>query len=190
MLQREMELAAAQSSQLNRAYRTLLSPLERAHYILSLHGVEESETEKLQDEDFITQIMEARQEVEEASDPAEISRIKEINQSSTFFLMTQFDTQLWSLKTESIAQSKRWRVISEKRTGRKRGRRQCDSNTGWASKVPLRSGNMVRHHWLVEQNRHRILASALPDLLSSSYLTKPSPRYFLEFRIRFASPSH
>lgn len=82
-----MELAAAQSSQLNRAYRTLLSPLERAHYILSLHGVEESETEKLQDEDFITQIMEARQEVEEASDPAEISRIKEINQSSTFFLM-------------------------------------------------------------------------------------------------------
>jgi molecular chaperone HscB len=88
MPQRELELASAQSSQLNRAYQTLQSPLERAHYILSLHGVEESETEKLQDEDFIMQVMEARQEIEEASDPAEITRIKEINQSSTSFIMT------------------------------------------------------------------------------------------------------
>lgn len=84
-----MALAAAQSSQLNKAYQTLLSPLDRAHYILSLHGVQESETEQLQDDEFIMQIMEARQEVEEATDAAEINHIKEINKGSIFYLLTQ-----------------------------------------------------------------------------------------------------
>lgn len=83
-----MALAAAQSSQLNKAYQTLLSPLDRAHYILSLHGVQECETEKLQDEELIMQVMEARQEVEEASDAVEINRIKEINKGSIFPVMT------------------------------------------------------------------------------------------------------
>lgn len=86
--QSELALAAVQSSQLNRAYRTLLSPLDRAQYILSLHGVEESETEKLQDEEFIMQVMEARQEVEEASSPAEIDRIKEINKGGYLIIIS------------------------------------------------------------------------------------------------------
>jgi energy-coupling factor transporter transmembrane protein EcfT len=57
--QTEFALATAQSSQLNKAYQTLLSPLNRVQYILSLQGVEEIESEKFEDQDLIMQVMEA-----------------------------------------------------------------------------------------------------------------------------------
>lgn len=81
--QKELALAAAQSSQLNKAYQTLLSPLDRAHYILSLHGVKESETERLEDDELIIQVMEARQEVDEASSIEELNKVKKINRGKS-----------------------------------------------------------------------------------------------------------
>jgi molecular chaperone HscB len=83
--QKEFALAAAQSSQLNKAYQTLLSPLNRAQYILSLQGVEETESEKLEDQDLIMQVMEARQAIEDTDDEEELQQLKKVNQGANPF---------------------------------------------------------------------------------------------------------
>lgn len=80
--QKEAVLASAQSSQLNKAYQTLLSPLTRAQYILSLNGYEQNETDSIEDKEFIMEIMEARQRVEDAADPGEMTRLREVNQGN------------------------------------------------------------------------------------------------------------
>jgi len=103
--QKALALAEAQSSQLNKAYQTLLSPLDRAHYILSLHGVEESETEKLEDEDFIMQVMEARQEVEEASTTDELNRIKEINKERIDATVSEIESLIGEKDWEQVRQA-------------------------------------------------------------------------------------
>ncbi|KAF8576555.1 Co-chaperone Hsc20 [Ramaria rubella] len=110
--ERKLMLAAAQSSQLNKAYQTLLSPLERAHYILSLHGVEENELEKLEDEELITEVMEARQEIEEASSSEEISRIKQINKERIESTIRELEKQIgeenWKAAREWTVRLKYW----------------------------------------------------------------------------------
>ncbi|KIJ45603.1 hypothetical protein M422DRAFT_67075 [Sphaerobolus stellatus SS14] len=77
---REGALAAAQSSQLNKAYQTLLSPLSRAQYILAQHGLEQSETETLENPEFIMEIMDARQEVEDADNMQQLNQLRAVNQ--------------------------------------------------------------------------------------------------------------
>ena len=58
-----MELA----TRVNDAYRTLKSPIERAKYLLSLHGVDpEFETNTAMPADFLAQQMELREALEEA----------------------------------------------------------------------------------------------------------------------------
>lgn len=78
--QREQELAAAQSSRLNEAYRTLLSPIERAQYILAQHGVETTESEKLEEPELIMEVLEAREELEDAKSEEDVSNIRQRNQ--------------------------------------------------------------------------------------------------------------
>ncbi|GJJ09497.1 hypothetical protein Clacol_003720 [Clathrus columnatus] len=76
---RTFSIAAAQSSQLNKAYQTLLSPLLRAEYILAKQGIYEDENEKLEDPEFITEIMDIRQEIEDASDDETLTRLSKKN---------------------------------------------------------------------------------------------------------------
>jgi molecular chaperone HscB len=60
-----MELA----TRVNDAYRTLKSPVERAKYLLSLHGVDpQFETNTAMPADFLTAQMELREALEEAID--------------------------------------------------------------------------------------------------------------------------
>ncbi|THH11104.1 hypothetical protein EW145_g874 [Phellinidium pouzarii] len=76
---KEQNIAAAQSSVLNAAYRTLLSPVLRAQYILTQEGFEPSETDKLTDQELVMEIMEAREELDEAETLENIERIRSEN---------------------------------------------------------------------------------------------------------------
>ncbi|CAE6429830.1 unnamed protein product [Rhizoctonia solani] len=66
MLQKDKAAAANYSSFVNKGYETLKSPLKRAEYLLSLRGAEMGETDSLEDQHFIMEIMETRENVEEA----------------------------------------------------------------------------------------------------------------------------
>jgi len=108
----KLALAEAQSSQLNKAYQTLLSPLDRAHYILSLHGIEVSETEKLEDDAFIMQVMEARQEVEDASSAEELNKLKEVNKDRIDGTVKEIEKQIgekdWQGARRATVRLKYW----------------------------------------------------------------------------------
>ncbi|KAF8322081.1 Co-chaperone Hsc20 [Clavulina sp. PMI_390] len=79
-------VAGVNSAELNKAYRTLQSPLQRAEYLLSLHGVKVGEEDKLDGEDqdhaeFIMEVMEARSELEDAESEDEIAQIRQDNRA-------------------------------------------------------------------------------------------------------------
>ncbi|CAE7105559.1 unnamed protein product [Rhizoctonia solani] len=64
--EKDKAAAATYSSFVNKGYETLRSPLKRAEYLLSLRGAETGETDSLEDQHFIMEIMETRENVEEA----------------------------------------------------------------------------------------------------------------------------
>ena len=77
-ISQDKTLAARDLSGLvNEAYNTLLQPLSRIHYILSQHnlgGV--SETDQLDDPRLITEVIEIREALEDASSESEVEEIK------------------------------------------------------------------------------------------------------------------
>lgn len=75
-------LAEAQSSTLNAAYRTLLSPVQRAQYILAQHGLPSSETEKLEEPELIMEIMDARESLDDSTSVAEVEAVRSRNEGS------------------------------------------------------------------------------------------------------------
>ncbi|KAF9509355.1 hypothetical protein BS47DRAFT_1365327 [Hydnum rufescens UP504] len=83
-MQEAVDEAGTQSAHINKAYETLLSPLKRAEYLLSLRGLEIGETAKLEgnvdgQQDFIIEVMEAREELEEARSEEEIAEVRRRN---------------------------------------------------------------------------------------------------------------
>jgi molecular chaperone HscB len=78
--------AEALSSRINEAYKTLQSPLLRAQYLLSLKGdtTHEDDAAKLgdaeEDQELLMEVMQLREEIEEAEDEEEILRLREQNQ--------------------------------------------------------------------------------------------------------------
>ncbi|KAI5124692.1 hypothetical protein M0805_004299 [Coniferiporia weirii] len=77
--EKELGIAAAQSSLLNAAYRTLLSPVLRAQYILSQEGFQPSETDKLTDQELVMEVMESREELDEAETLDDVEHIRTRN---------------------------------------------------------------------------------------------------------------
>lgn len=81
--------AEAASARINDAYRTLLNPLARARYLLSLRGVEMSEDESIagsasdsgegMDADLLMEVMEVREEIEAAGSKEEVEGMKAEN---------------------------------------------------------------------------------------------------------------
>jgi molecular chaperone HscB len=76
---REQNIAAMHSSLVNKAYETLQSPLRRAEYLLKLEGADVKETDKLYEQDLISEVIEARMEIEEAEDESEVEAIRAKN---------------------------------------------------------------------------------------------------------------
>jgi molecular chaperone HscB len=80
-LQDKKEIAQSLSTLVNEAYQGLSAPLLRAEYILNQNGYKMSETEQLTDVHFISEVMEAREELEEANDRDSVERVAEANNS-------------------------------------------------------------------------------------------------------------
>ncbi|KAF8604962.1 Co-chaperone Hsc20 [Ceratobasidium sp. AG-I] len=78
--EKDQAAAATYSSFVNKAYETLRSPLRRAEYLLSLRGAETAEADSLEDQGFIMEVMEVREEVEELEDKTELENVVEVNQ--------------------------------------------------------------------------------------------------------------
>ncbi|KAL8780359.1 MAG: hypothetical protein Q9213_006503 [Squamulea squamosa] len=85
----EKAKAEAASARINDAYKTLLNPLARARYLLSLRGVEMSEDESIagspsdsgggMDAGLLMEVMEVREEIEAAGSKQEIEAMKADN---------------------------------------------------------------------------------------------------------------
>ncbi|XP_075195477.1 iron-sulfur cluster co-chaperone protein HscB-like, partial [Anomaloglossus baeobatrachus] len=74
--QRERDISEKQSSLVNKAYNTLLSPLSRGIYLLSLHGITISEgTEGGVDAPFLFDILEINEKLNDLKNEAEIEEI-------------------------------------------------------------------------------------------------------------------
>ncbi|ORX99775.1 Co-chaperone Hsc20, partial [Basidiobolus meristosporus CBS 931.73] len=77
--QEEFECAQVQSAWLNKAYHTLRDPLHRAQYLLELRGVQVDESESLDDPELLMEVLEAREELEDAQTEAEAENVKLAN---------------------------------------------------------------------------------------------------------------
>ncbi|CAE6471675.1 unnamed protein product [Rhizoctonia solani] len=79
--EKDKAAAATYSSFVNKGYEALKSPLKRAEYLLSLRGAEMGETDSLEDQHFIMEIMEMRENVEEAETRNELETLLAENHS-------------------------------------------------------------------------------------------------------------
>jgi DnaJ-domain-containing protein 1 len=71
----QQDVALQLSSYVNESFKTLSRPVLRAEYILSRNDIHPSETEHLDDPAFIMEIMDAREELEQASSREEVEPI-------------------------------------------------------------------------------------------------------------------
>ncbi|PVH99488.1 putative chaperone [Periconia macrospinosa] len=74
--------AQALSARINEAYKTLQNPLLRAQYLLSLRGIEvaEDETAKVEDPELLMEVLETREEIEEAQSEEDLVDMKTKNE--------------------------------------------------------------------------------------------------------------
>lgn len=73
--------AEATSARINEAYKTLQNPLLRAQYLLSLRGIDvaEDETAKVEDPELLMEVLDTREEIEDASEEGELEGLKTVN---------------------------------------------------------------------------------------------------------------
>ncbi|KAF8078619.1 hypothetical protein FPV67DRAFT_1465846 [Lyophyllum atratum] len=78
----KQDIAQALSARINEAYQCLLNPLSRAEYLLEQHHVPISETDQVDDIEFMSDIMQARETIEEAEDGDEVANLLQQNSGS------------------------------------------------------------------------------------------------------------
>ncbi len=76
-MQDNTEVAQELSSQVNNAYQTLRNPLTRLQYLLELNGVPMEETDKIDDMEFLSDVLMARGTIEEAESIEEVDAVVE-----------------------------------------------------------------------------------------------------------------
>ncbi|XP_044762729.1 iron-sulfur cluster co-chaperone protein HscB [Coccinella septempunctata] len=79
----EKNISADFSSLVNNAYNVLQSPLKRAVHLLCLKGEKISEDERIDDPEFLMEIMELNEEVENASDAEKLKELNSSNKKTT-----------------------------------------------------------------------------------------------------------
>lgn len=73
--------AEATSARINEAYKALQNPLLRAQYILSLRGIDlaEDETARTEDPELLMEVMDAREDIENALEEGELTELRNTN---------------------------------------------------------------------------------------------------------------
>ena len=116
--QAEKDYSALQSSNVNKAYTTLLKPLSRGIYMLELHGVLVEESNTQMDADFLTEVMEINEALADAESIEDIRQIGETNTKvlNEFILQTSsaFKEKNMGLAKELLCKLKYYANIDEK----------------------------------------------------------------------------
>jgi len=94
--EKEQELSALQSGRVNTAYRTLLQPVPRAEYMLGLRGAALEEGQVVMDQEFLMEIMELNEELDEAEDKEAVARLGQRNKATRDALIQAFSAALRS----------------------------------------------------------------------------------------------
>lgn len=77
----EKRMALMMSTHVNEAYQTLKSPLNRARYLLGLHGIDtQEETNTSMPMDFLMEQMEWREAIEEATSSSQVEQLEQLHQ--------------------------------------------------------------------------------------------------------------
>ncbi|KAJ7293580.1 hypothetical protein C8J57DRAFT_1444758 [Mycena rebaudengoi] len=77
--QDKQDIAQSVSSRVNEAYHSLSQPLRRAEYILEQNGMPIAEGDQLDDMEFISEIMQVRESIDDAEDIQELSHVVDDN---------------------------------------------------------------------------------------------------------------
>ncbi|KAM7415745.1 hypothetical protein PAMA_018012 [Pampus argenteus] len=116
---KEQEYSEHQSALVNKAYRTLLKPLSRGLYMLELEGMRiEEGTDSGADSQFLMELMEINEALDEARTPEEANKIGQDTKGKLSDLTAQIDAALrkGELQTAKalLAQMKYFANIDEK----------------------------------------------------------------------------
>ena len=102
------------SSKLNKAYQTLRDPLSRAKHLLKLNGVEISEDFKIQDPEFLMNVMELQERIVEANE-GELKALFEENdvrfQETVNGISRAFEAKDYALAQQLIVKLNYWSTI-------------------------------------------------------------------------------
>lgn len=117
--------AEGMSARINDAYRTLLSPLRRAEYILSLQGMRgerdsaDGGEERVEGEEggFLAEVLEVRERIEDAKGDEELEELGRENrervQRSEEVLAGLFREERWGEARKEVARLRYWIGIGE-----------------------------------------------------------------------------
>jgi len=118
--QSQRDVALHVSNTVNAAYKALSSPLHRIEYILQRNGFNTEETDQLEDLEFISEIMEVREEIEtgnveriralEEDNDSELHISQALRRLITFFLITDKIRGVHGIIEESVAR-KNWEEV-------------------------------------------------------------------------------
>ncbi|KAM9858314.1 iron-sulfur cluster co-chaperone protein HscB [Aulostomus maculatus] len=116
---REREYSEHQSALVNKAYKTLLKPLSRGLYMLELKGVTiEDGTDSGTDSEFLMELMEINEALDEAQTPEEASKIGQNTKEKLSDLTAEIDAALRKGELQAakalLAQMKYFANIEEK----------------------------------------------------------------------------
>lgn len=100
----KQDVAQALSARLNGAYQSLLNPLSRAEYLLELNQLPMSETDQIDDMEFVSDIMEAREIIEESSDIDEVRALADANEARIKETISEI---------EKLSGEKNWSAMKE-----------------------------------------------------------------------------
>ncbi|WWC91717.1 Fe-S protein assembly co-chaperone HscB [Kwoniella dendrophila CBS 6074] len=93
------------SGRINNAYNVLGDELKRTEYLLSIHNKATDETDKIDDPMMLAEILEAREELEEAASQDEIQRIRDVNHEKVEDIIKQLE-QAFSENPPNIEEAK------------------------------------------------------------------------------------
>jgi molecular chaperone HscB len=118
--QSQRDIALHVSNAVNAAYKALSSPLHRIEYILQRNGFNTEETDQLEDLEFISEIMEVREEIEtgnverlralEEDNDSELHISQALRRLITFFLITDKIRGVHDIIEGSVAR-KNWEEV-------------------------------------------------------------------------------
>ncbi|KAG9228360.1 hypothetical protein BJ875DRAFT_477667 [Amylocarpus encephaloides] len=111
--------AEGMSAHINEAYKTLQNPLLRAQYLLRLRGVDvvEDETTKVEDPELLMEVLDAREEIDEAQKEEDLTTLKTTNDRrisrSEEILDKAFREDSMALATEEVVRLRYWVNIQD-----------------------------------------------------------------------------